>query len=202
MPKAFNENEKQMISDALLEHGKILFSQFGLQKTSINEITKIVGIAPGTFYKFFQSKEELYFEILEREEEQIKEQFLSVDIFKENQPKQAIKSLLLQTINTIETNPLIRQLYFENNMDALLRKLPPEKLEEHFNQDSAALLPLIKQWQKEGVLLEENPEVIAGVLRSLFMLTIHQKEIGESVYQQTMELFIDLIVEGLVKEES
>ncbi|CAH2715337.1 hypothetical protein BACCIP111895_02521 [Neobacillus rhizosphaerae] len=202
MPKAFNENEKQMITGALLEQGRILFRQFGLQKTSINEITKNVGIAPGTFYKFYQSKEELYFEILEREEEQIKEHFLSVDIFKEHQPKQAIKSLLLQTINTIETNPLIRQLYFENNMDALLRKLPPEKLEEHFNQDSAALLPLIKQWQKKGVLLEENPEVIAGVLRSLFMLTIHQKEIGETVYQQTMELFIDLIVEGLVKEES
>jgi AcrR family transcriptional regulator len=202
MPKAFNENEKQMITDALLEQGRILFRQFGLQKTSINDITKNVGIAPGTFYKFYQSKEELYFEILEREEEQIKEQFLRVDIFKEHQPKQAIKSLLLQTINTIETNPLIRQLYFENNMDALLRKLPPEKLEEHFNQDSAALLPLIKQWQKEGLLLEENPEVIAGVLRSLFMLTIHQKEIGETVYQQTMELFIDLIVEGLVKEES
>lgn len=201
MPKGFNDHEKQAIIHSLIEHGKILFSKFGLQKTSINEITKNVGIAPGTFYKFYNSKEELYFDILEKEEKQIKKQFLRVDIKKGNQPKQAIKNLLRRVINTIETNSLIRQLYFENNMEAMLRKLPPERLEEHFKNDSDALSPLIKEWQKEGVFLDESPEVIAGVLRSLFVLTLHQKEIGEEIYQETMELYIDLIVEGLVKGE-
>jgi AcrR family transcriptional regulator len=199
MPKGFNPQERQMISDSLLEQGRILFSQYGLQKTSINELTKNVGIAPGTFYKFYQSKEELYFEILEQEERHIKEQFLTFTI--EKNPKQALKDLLLQTITTIETNPLIRQLYFENNMEALLRKLPPEKLDSHIKQDSADLLPLINKWQQEGILLKRNPEVIAGILRSLFVLPLHQKEIGEAVYRETIELFIHLIVDGLVNEE-
>ncbi|QQK75431.1 TetR/AcrR family transcriptional regulator [Salicibibacter cibarius] len=201
MPKGFKGYEKHVITNSLIEQGKVLFSKFGLQKTSINEITKNVGIAPGTFYKFYNSKEELYFEILEKEEEQIKKQFLSIDIQKDNQPKQEIKKLLLQTIDIIETNPLIRQLYFENNMEALLRKLPPEKLVEHYNNDSAALFPLIEKWQKEGVLLEANPEIIAAMLRSLFLLTLHKKEIGVEVYTETIELFIDLIVDGLIKEE-
>ena len=82
MSRGFNEREKQVITNSLIEQGRILFSKLGFQKTSILEITKNVGIAQGTFYKFFNSKEELYFVILEMEEEKIKEQFANVDIFK------------------------------------------------------------------------------------------------------------------------
>ncbi|WP_077318109.1 TetR/AcrR family transcriptional regulator [Virgibacillus proomii] len=201
MSRRFNEYEKQFIANSLIEQGKILFSKFGFQKTSILEITKNVGIAQGTFYKFFNSKEELYFVILEMEEEKIKEQFTNVDIFKENQPNKAIKSMLRQMIKTIETNPLIRELYFGSNMEKMLRKLPPEVLEKHFNNDATSLLSLIEKWKNEGIIVEVNPQIIAGILRSLFVLTLHQKEIGVEVYQETMDLFIDLTVDGLIKEE-
>lgn len=201
MSKRFNEYEKQVITNSLIEQGRILFSKFGFQKTSILEITKNVGIAQGTFYNFFNSKEELYFVILEMEEEKIKEQFIGVDILKENQPNKAIKSILRQMIKTIETNPLIRELYFGSNMENMLRKLSPEVLEKHFNNDVISLLPLIEKWKSEGIILEENPQIIAGVLRSLFLLTLHKKEIGVEVYQKTMDLFINLTVDGLIKEE-
>ncbi len=61
MTRSFNDDEKQFIYTALIDQGKELFSQFGFKKTSILEITKRTGIAQGTFYNFFASKEELYF---------------------------------------------------------------------------------------------------------------------------------------------
>lgn len=201
MSRGFNEREKQVITNSLIEQGRILFSKLGFQKTSILEITKNVGIAQGTFYKFFNSKEELYFVILEMEEEKIKEQFANVDIFKENQPNKAIKSILRQMINTIETNPLIRELYFGSSMKDMLKKLSPELLEKHFKNDTTSFLPLIEKLKNKGFIIEENPEVIAGVARSLFVLTLHQNEIGVAVYQETIELLIDLIVDGLIKVE-
>src|SRR5699024_5493664 len=126
--------------------------------------------------------------------------FFNINIQKDNEPKQAIKKILRQAIHTIETNSLIRQMYFENNMEAILRKLPREKLDEHFNSDSDTLNTLIEKWKKEGVLLNKNPDVIAGILRSLFVLTLHQEGIGESVYRETIEWYIDLIVNALVSE--
>ena len=201
MSRGFNEREKQVITNSLIEQGRILFSKLGFQKTSILEITKNVGIAQGTFYKFFNSKEELYFVIFEMEEEKIKEQFANVDIFKENQPNKAIKSILRQMINTIETNPLIRELYFGSSMKDMLKKLSPELLEKHFKNDATSFLPLIEKLKNKGFIIEENPEVIAGVARSLFVLTLHQNEIGVAVYQETIELLIDLIVDGLIKVE-
>lgn len=201
MSRGFNSYEKQMIRNSLIEQGKFLFSKYGFQKTSIREITKDVGIAQGTFYSFFKSKEELYFVILESEEKGIREQLFNVEKFKEQQPKKVIKDILHQMIYIIETNPLIRQLFLGTNMEDMLRKLPPDLLEKHFRNDSTSLITIIETWRSEGVIFKENPEVIAGVLRSLFVLTLHQHEIGETVYRETVEVLINLIVDGLFKKE-
>lgn len=201
MSRGFNEHEKQVITNSLIEQGRILFSKTGFQKTSILEITKNVGIAQGTFYKFFHSKEELYFVILEMEEQKIREQFLNIEVCKEDHPKKTIKTILQEMIHTIETNPLIRELYIGSNMDEMLKRLSPELLEKHFMKDSNALLTLAEKWRSLGIHVKEDPTVIAGLLRSLFVLTLHEKEIGTSVYKETMNLFIDLIVDGLIKEE-
>lgn len=68
MPK-FTEQEKEQVRQSLLIKGRELFIQYGLAKTSIDDVILACGIGKGTFYKFFASKEELYFEILKNEEE-------------------------------------------------------------------------------------------------------------------------------------
>ncbi len=201
MTRSFNDDEKQFIYTALIDQGKELFSQFGFKKTSILEITKRTGIAQGTFYNFFASKEELYFVILEQEEKKLKEQLAQIEIFEEEQPKEVIKHILKKMIQMIEKNPLIRDLYFGSSMEKLTRKLSPDLLEEHFQKDSKSLLFFIQKLEAAGFVVEQESEVIAGVLRSLFILTLHQKEIGTKVYPQTIELFIDVIVDGIIKEE-
>src|SRR5699024_11776025 len=123
MSRGFNDYEKQVITDSLLEQGKILFSKFGFRKTSIHEITKNVGIAQGTFYKFFNSKEELYFVILEMEEEKIKEELATIDIFKGNQPKKAIKIIHRKMVNTVEQNTILCEVYVGRNFETMLNKL-------------------------------------------------------------------------------
>lgn len=187
------------IKQSLLEHGRELFSNYGLQKTTISDITKKVGIASGTFYNYFSSKEELYFEILEREEAIIMEQLLNVAFEKGGNPKETLQKQLQKAIHTIETNPLIRQLYFENNLNVIMSKLPPERLEKHIQQDAESLLPVIEQWQKAGMIVNEDAEKLAGVLRALFVLTLHEKEIGEDVYKATIAWYIERIVEGMIK---
>jgi len=43
----------------ILDAAEMLFSQIGYEKTTINNILEKVGIGKGTFYHYFQSKEEL-----------------------------------------------------------------------------------------------------------------------------------------------
>lgn len=202
MPRGFNAKEKEKINRALMKEGKLLFTQYGLKKTSVNELAKAADIAPSSFYNFYKSKEELYFEIIEQEEEVIKSEFINYEIPKGKDTKQAIKDLLLQIFTMIDNNPLINQLYLENNHNLLLRKLPEQKLEAHFKKDSDTLSLVTSKWKEQGILRDINDDVLAGLFRSVFFMSLHKKEIGESVYRQTIDLLLDFIVDGVFIEEA
>lgn len=198
MARKFADHEKEQIRAKLQEHGRELFSKYGLKKTSIEEITKSVGIAQGSFYLFYSSKEELYFDLLEREEEDIQRKLAS-NFGNDRPTRQTWSKFLKEAIRLIDENPFIRQIYLENQYELLMRKLPMERLEKHFQKDLAQL-PMIRQWQQKGWIIHEKPEVIISLLRGLILLTLHKKEMGE-YYEETMDLFIRFIVQGLIPGE-
>ena len=58
MGKAFSEEEKKIIQERLTEVGLKLLAQKGIKDVSISDITKAAGIAQGSFYSFYKSKED------------------------------------------------------------------------------------------------------------------------------------------------
>ncbi|MGM0445437.1 MAG: TetR/AcrR family transcriptional regulator [Bacillota bacterium] len=200
MPRGFTSKEKKKIKELLINKGEKLFSRYGLKKTSIKDLTKSVGIAQGSFYKFFSSKEELYFEIVEQNEREIKNKLLSEDIQKGKVNKKMFHDFLKKAMELIEEYPLIKNMYNSDEYQQMLSKLPEEKINEHIGNDTDTLAPLLKSWQKGGYIKNYDIDAISGVLRALFLLTLHKKEIGEEHFDKTIELFIDLISEGLIAD--
>lgn len=200
MVRAFNREEKEILRQQLIQKGKELFERFGLKKTSITELTKAVGIAQGTFYQFFASKELLFFEIIELEELKIKEKMFS---FIESHPqmtKDLFKEFLLLALKEIDGNPIIRSLINENNYEQLMRKLPQERVIQHIKRDSDLLLPIIKLWQDQNIIIKERAEVISGVIRGFILMSLHRKELGTEIYDKTIELYAEFIADGLIRK--
>src|SRR5690625_1631420 len=148
----FNEQEKEYIRSKLLQHGKKLFSDHGLNKTTISDLTNRVNIAQGSFYLFYKSKEELYFEILEQEERYIKEELLNKTLLKEKLTKASFREFLQKALQFLDESPILRQLFDKSTMNQLLRKLPQEKLDSNNQRDIDFLVPYIKKWQEDGVM--------------------------------------------------
>jgi AcrR family transcriptional regulator len=48
----------------LINTAKALFFEKGFDKTSVSEIVKACGVAQGTFYYYFKTKEEIFFEVI------------------------------------------------------------------------------------------------------------------------------------------
>lgn len=199
MARGFNEQEREQIRDELLKQSEILFSKYGFQKTSISEITKSVGIAQGTFYNFFQSKEELYFTILVKEEQKVRADLINLIHSSNDSPKTIVKNLLEQVITIIETNNLIKNFLINNDIKNILRKLPKELLNEHFAEDENFINFLIAEANRKNIVFTEKPEIIASLIRSLFVLTINKHEVGEATFADTIDLLINLIVNGIVE---
>lgn len=65
MPIAFTGEEMDRIRSGLIQAGIRLSKELGLQKMSVEKLTEAVGIAKGSFYLFFGSKEDFILAIAE-----------------------------------------------------------------------------------------------------------------------------------------
>ena len=62
---AFTDFETEQLRKALLKETRHCAVTLGMKKTSVDQLTRAVGIAKGSFYKFYESKEMLFFAVLE-----------------------------------------------------------------------------------------------------------------------------------------
>ena len=63
MGKAFSEEEKENIKEAIMETALELFHDNGTKSLSISVLTKRVGIAQGSFYNFWKDKDSLIIDL-------------------------------------------------------------------------------------------------------------------------------------------
>lgn len=200
MAKKFSEEEKASIRSRLIEQARHCFSTLGLKKTSVADMTKAAGIAQGSFYLFFESKEELYLEILQQEEARIQQLLMERYFSEQTLTKESFRQFLRESFAIMENNPLLRQLHEEETMAILLRKWPPEKLEELFESDSRSFGPAIRRLQEQGIISgEHRTEVIVSLIRSVMLLVLHKKQIGDELFPPTLDLLAELIASGLIR---
>jgi AcrR family transcriptional regulator len=197
MPKKFNEQEKQRIRQKLLEEGKRSFEALGLRKTSVEDLTKASGIAQGSFYLFYGSKEELFYELLLVEEAIIRDKLLHWANKEKTVTKESLRRCMMESFRLMSENAMIRNMYFEGELELLVRKLPQELLERNFSEDRDAMMHVVRNWQQAGILRDERPELIVSMFRALVLLSLHKKEIGETIYSDTIALLVQVLADGL-----
>ena len=75
------EKQKAEIKSAIIRVCDELFRTKGFTETTIEEITSVAGVARGTFYNYFQTKEDIAFELVYETQElntkQVEEFFAS-----------------------------------------------------------------------------------------------------------------------------
>ena len=63
MPKCYSDQEREYIKKRLKEEAVACMGQFGIRRTTVDELVKRVNIPKGTFYLFYPSKEMLLFDV-------------------------------------------------------------------------------------------------------------------------------------------
>jgi AcrR family transcriptional regulator len=197
MSGGFSDAERERIREQLVAEGRDLFSRYGLSKTTLADLTEPVGIATSTFYQFFDSKEELYLEILDREGEELLPEMLAP--FEEHDdPEDAIVGFLTALMDEIETNPLLHQLVMDTDeLDRLREQHTEAELREEREQSLAYFLPYVEAWYEAGEVEGPSAEVVANAIRSVSFLTLHQEDIGRDRYRETRDLVIRAVAKGL-----
>jgi len=199
MPRAFSEHEKEVIRAQMREKGKKLFEKQGLKKTSVDELTEAVGISKGAFYLFYESKEELFLEILEELETDFRERIFDFSVNPKEDARPLLAKLLKSALLTWDRYPLLKNLGMAE-YEYLARKLPPERIQAHANRDNEFVSDFVKRIKREGIAVRASPRVISNLMKSLFFVSLHRDDLGKNAYVETMDVLADLVAGYMVGE--
>lgn len=191
----FTADERERIDTALREAGRELFARYGLSKTTIADLTGEVGIAAGTFYQFYDSKEALYLAVLDDEGEAVAAAV--VPPLEDGDPEAGLREFLGRLCDEIETNPLVANLLTGGALDRLRRTMTSEERERDRQESLAYIIPFVERWQAAGRLPEADPAVVAGAVRGATFITLHQEDLGDR-YPEIRSVFLDAFAAGLV----
>lgn len=78
MPKIFSDTMKQSLYKIIKQNCIDLMRKKGYKQLNIRELAKITGISTGTFYNFFNSKEDLILSIMEESQNNLENRFLKL----------------------------------------------------------------------------------------------------------------------------
>jgi AcrR family transcriptional regulator len=199
MPKGFTEREKAIIREKLLEKGRECFATYGIRKTNVEDLTGAAGISKGAFYLFFDSKELLFFEILGQFEAIYHDQMVEIAAGAQGAPRERIKQFLTQAFSAWRTNPLFTH-FNQGELEYLARKLPEQALAATQSRDDLFAERLFEVWRGQGIDITLDARTYIGLMRALFFVGIHARDIGQDAYPDVLALLIDMVAERMVKQ--
>ena len=157
----------------------------GMRKTSVEQLTNAVGISKGSFYKFFDSKELLFFTVLE---DIHTECFAAAQrSLQENAAfapaARAAEAILAACRWLAETKAFV---FIEQDADFLLHRLPENVKTAHYHDDETHIRALL---EAGGLQPKGGMALAAATVRGLILTVSHQEQIG-ALYPQVLETLV------------
>lgn len=192
MPKSYSEQEREYIKKRLKEEAAKCLAQYGVRRTTVDEIVRRVNIPKGTFYLFYKSKELLLFDAIQEQHEIVNRELYQAisNLGAQELSAEKLTDVILEFYKMTEKMPILKLLDL-GEVELLARKLPQEVVQEHLQDDTDtiekmfALLPLKKKI---------DIKVMSAVFHAIYYATLHKKEIGEEQYEAALRTLIYGIV--------
>lgn len=195
----FTEFEKERIREELLEVAYRFFLDKGFKSTSIEDITSSVGIAKSSFYIFCESKEMLYMELLAREGEQIEKQVWP-EVMAAKDIYTAIKTYLNKMAMELESKILTQRLIYDlEEYNIVSRKLNPQYIGSESLRSIVPLMEFIKSRQDSKEIINEDPSVIAGVLRAALLIGSQKRNLQQYNYVRVRDLLFEAVANQIIR---
>lgn len=195
MAKHFSKVEKEEIKLNLIKVGATLFQRYGLDKVSINDLTQKAGIGKGTFYLFYNSKADLFMEIYQRERERVWQDIYEKHKDIEGEISSVITDYIYEQLEVLNANPILDLVYELHTLGMISDKSVKSRLTDYNVVRNAELAELIQHWFNKHGIVNIKPEVVVGMIRSVYFIQFHEKALGSEVFENIQGAIIASIGE-------
>ena len=195
MPR-FSDREKERIYDKLREEGEQLFVQHGLRKVTVDELSRATGIAKGTFYHFYESKEHLFMDISVKIQFKLWERMNVVLEESKGMPPKELTRKIFMTMATFSAEYPLVNMMDQDTIEQLMRKLPPDIVEKHVQEDS----DFLQKIEEYGVRFKIDRNLAAKVLEHVYMSSINMNFETPETRTEILMLLLNGAIDQIVED--
>lgn len=199
MPKVFSDKEREYIRMRLKEEAAKCMSQYGLKKTTVDELVKRVNIPKGTFYLFYECKEMLMFEVLnEFHEKMEQEMFFNLAGIKDDLCADTLTKCIVTMMMEARRQGIIRMMT-NGDLELLMRRLPEKTIQKHMIHDTDNLVK-IAEWISS--MRDKDLSKYAKAFQSIFIFMASNGPMDEKELEEVIQILIYGIVIQLLDEKT
>lgn len=191
MPR-FSENERDQIYNRLLTEGERLFTAYGIKKVTIDDLVEAVGIAKASFYKFYESKEYLYLDIVQGIQKKI---FTELNSILNSNVDLPAKKRVRQTFDVMYKMmlryPILTQIDM-NTSKLIARKVSKERLLTFDEQNIDAAQSL----HNHGINFSCDTKIASYTFQAIYHSWMYLQD--KSIDVQTS--VIDILLNGVINQ--
>lgn len=185
----------------LYEYGQKLFSERGFKDTNVADITKAAGMATGSFYNYYTSKDSLFMDIYINENRKLKEKILkAVDL--SGDPIKVAKEMMYLNYQGMNENPILREWYNREVFSKIEKNYREEQGSNNLDFMFESFIGVVEKWQEEGRMRNDiSSDMIMAVFSALVNIDTHKEEIGFEYFPQVLNIITEFVMKGLTQPD-
>ncbi|MGG3307273.1 TetR/AcrR family transcriptional regulator [Paenibacillus lautus] len=189
MPKIVTEHEKDMVREAMFTQGIELIRKKGVKRITVEDITSATHIGKGSFYSYYNSKEELLFSIIKKSESRMFERVEAVLSENANLNERLVK--VLKEIY-LAADSIV--LYVSpTDIELLLRKLPAEVADREASKSNNYFSRTLSLCGIDESRCEMD--VLAYLMNALHFVGSTDMSFGERGREKALDLLVHAIAD-------
>ncbi len=188
----------------ILAAARQLLEQRGLEAMTMEEIAAAAGVAKGTLYLYFQSKDDLILALINQVGENILRD-VEASLQTPGTPPEKLRRMVSVLLDYLQRERLLFPIYARE----LLRgeEKPREGLRHHYQDLEEKFVTLVTRLFAEGIaagqFIPANPRLLTFLIRGLVRAAgYYQKAEGQAdAAQEALPVILTLLSSGLIREQ-
>lgn len=192
MAVPFTKQRRDEISEKLKEGARISAAEKGMKKTSVDGLVAYAQISKGAFYNFYESKDELFLDIVEDWHTEIYGEIL--DMLLENNglsDKKKTALAIFKACEMIKENGYLN--FIHRDLDMLLDNLKETEFIDRFHSDDIHIAEVIRF---SGIKLIVTDDEAVSIIKNLVFTVLNSEMKG---YWQAQKILINSVCDYIIK---
>lgn len=178
MALPFTDEQRQKIRERLLESAQRHAIADGVMKTSLDTLTSEAGISKSSFYKFYESKEQLFLEVASRWEEQILTSAQrSLASGEALSSKERAARFVFTVFETIHQMGIVR--FMREDLQYLNGFLPQSEARAHCLTSARGIFDTLREAR---IRFTQPEDTVLAVIQLMYLSILSIGDIGENFF--------------------